>query len=168
MSEDHIKRMTLFFYYLFLEKPITLKASQKAIQMQKKLLAQNQTVQKQVDSYRKPLDTPLSLMVSTCLSVWKKYQKQGFHKKKVPSNGFYQVESQTEDFSCPVDLAPWCDFLKEAEDEVILVMIFSKILLLPDQDIARGMGISIGTVRYRLGSGLRLLGRMSPYGVTRL
>ena len=56
-------------------------------------------------------------------------------------------------------------FLKEAEDEVVLVVILSKILLFQDKDIAKGMGISIGTVRYRLGYGLRCLGSMSPPGV---
>lgn len=168
MSENHIKLMALFFYYVFLEKRITLKATQKAFKMQKKILVhkQNQATQKQLISAQKP--TSMALMISTCLHIWQKYKKYGFHKKDKNLQGFYNIDSHQYGFSSSIDLGPWCDFLKEAEEHVILVVIFSHILLLSEKDIAKGMGVSVGTVRYRLGYGLRLLGSMSPYGVTRL
>ena len=170
VSEHHIKLMALFFYYVFLDKHITLKATRKAFKIQKKMLAhkQSQATQQPLSLAQKSMMDPIVLMISTCLEVWQKYKKHGFHQKNKNLQGFYDIDSHEHGFSASVDLGPWCDFLKEAEEHVILVVIFSQVLLLSDKDIAKGMGVSIGTVRYRLGYGLRLLGSMYPYGVTRL
>lgn len=167
MSEKHIRSITLFFYYLFLEKQITLKATKKTLKRHRKSLQNTQKAQKEQSRHPLQNTCSLALMISDCLHIWRKYQKHSFHKKHRHSKTFYHCDGK-DGFLSPVDLAPWCDFLREAEEQVIFVMIFSQILLFPDKDIARGMGISEGTVRYRLGHGLRLLGSMAPNGVTRL
>lgn len=171
MFEPHIRSILLFFYYLFLEEKMTLKATHKVLKKQKQALAQLQKQNNVMQDYslqeqefhQEVLDTPISLLILSCLRVWKKYQKYSFSKNKnrqplndIPHKG---------NFIPSADLGPWCDFLKEAEDEAVLVVILSKILLFPEKDIARGMKISIGTVRYRLGYGLRCLGSMYPPGV---
>ncbi|MBK9322182.1 MAG: sigma-70 region 4 domain-containing protein [Bdellovibrionaceae bacterium] len=59
-----------------------------------------------------------------------------------------------------IDLGPWREFQKLATQEELLVVIWSKILGLQDKHIAKGIGISEGTVRYRLARALRKLGNM--------
>ena len=171
MFEPYMKSILLFFYYLFLEEKIVLKATHKVLKKQKESLAQlqkqNKTMQDhynlQEQKSNQEINTPISLLISSCLQVWRKYQKYSFLKNK--NKQILNGVSHNRNFIHPVDLGPWCDFLREAEDEVVLVVILSKILLFSDKDIARGMKTSIGTVRYRLGYGLRYLGSMSPPGV---
>ena len=57
-----------------------------------------------------------------------------------------------------MDLAPWKQFHKEASDHEMLSVLWSQILGFPDQAISEGIGVTIGTVRYRVGHGLQKLG----------
>ena len=62
-------------------------------------------------------------------------------------------------------LAGWRDFKKQSTDEEFLTVLWSTVLKVPEEKIARGLNISVGTVRYRLGKGLKKLGDLleSPY-----
>ncbi len=64
-----------------------------------------------------------------------------------------------------VQLTPWFDFLKESDSDIITPVIFHKILNISDADIAKGLNISHGTLRYRLGKGLGQLGEILNPGV---
>ena len=169
MFEPYVKSIFLFFYYVFLEEKIALKATRKVLKRQKQLLAKlpNRTMQSQFiysEIYEETANQEvIILLISSCLQIWKKYQKYSFSKNK--NKQTLKDISNKEGFIPSVDLEPWCDFLRETEDEVVLVVILSKILLFKDEDIAKAMEISIGTVKYRLGYGLRCLGNMSPSGV---
>lgn len=57
-----------------------------------------------------------------------------------------------------VDLGAWRAFKKEADSEEFLAVVWSQILRLKDEDISRGLGVSVGTVRHRVGRGLKILG----------
>lgn len=57
-----------------------------------------------------------------------------------------------------LDLAPWKQFHKEASDHEMLSVLWSQILGFNDQSIAEGVGVTVGTVRYRVGHGLQKLG----------
>ncbi|MNT80198.1 hypothetical protein D3C72_2196280 [compost metagenome] len=60
-----------------------------------------------------------------------------------------------------VDLGPWREFQKTASEDELLTVIWSKILKLSDHEISEGLGITQGTIRYRLGRALRKLGSMT-------
>ncbi len=168
MFEPYIKSIFLFFYYIFLEEKIALKATRKVLKRQKQLSTQlpNSSIQSQpiyseMQEQQRRQEV-ISLLIPSCLQIWKKYQKYSFSKNK---NKQTLRDAHKVSFTPSFDLEPWCDFLRETEDEVVLVVILSKILLFKDEDIAKAMKISIGTVKYRLGYGLRCLGNMSPSGV---
>ena len=167
MFEPYIKSIFLFFYYIFLEEKIALKATRKVLKKQKQLSSTffdrsipDQSIYSKMQE-QKIRSEVISLLISSCLQVWKKYQKYNFSKNKQ----ILSDHSHQKNFTLSFDLEPWCDFLRETEDEVVLVVILSKILLFKDEDIAKAMKVSIGTVKYRLGYGLRCLGNMSPSGV---
>jgi hypothetical protein len=72
-----------------------------------------------------------------------------------------------------VDLAAWTTFQKGASDEELLATIWSQILNISDHEIAKGLQVSVGTVRFRVAKGLRSLGAAnssasSPQGVIKL
>ncbi len=67
-----------------------------------------------------------------------------------------------------VDIGSWREFLAESDGEVVEAVVFSKILNFKDQPISQGLGITIGTLRYRLGNGIRLLGLVAQPGLVRI
>lgn len=56
------------------------------------------------------------------------------------------------------DFGKWQAFAKKSEHEELHALIWSQILGLADADIAKGIGVSEGTVRYRVGRALIKLG----------
>ena len=171
MFESYVKSIFLFFYYIFLEEKIALKATRKVLKRQKHLLAKlpNSSMQSQLmySEIQEGIANQeiVLLLITSCLQIWKKYQRYSFSRNKSEQPLRRKNMSSGVNFIPSIDLEPWCDFLRETEDEVVLVVILSKILLFKDEDIAKAMKISIGTVKYRLGYGLRCLGNMSPSGV---
>jgi hypothetical protein len=57
-----------------------------------------------------------------------------------------------------IDLSLWISFQSAGRPDEIEAVLFSKVLGFSDEEIADGLGVSPGTVRYRVGRGLRHLG----------
>jgi DNA-directed RNA polymerase specialized sigma24 family protein len=85
------------------------------------------------------------------LSKWK--LKLGSLKGKAWSENSHGF-SPPKDF----DLQVWAGFLQTGEATEIEAVLFSKILNFSEEEIAEGLGVTTGTVRYRVGRGLRHLG----------
>lgn len=56
------------------------------------------------------------------------------------------------------DLAIWVSFMSNADLEEVEAVLLSRILAFSDSEIAEGLDVTEGTVRYRVGRGLRRLG----------
>lgn len=56
------------------------------------------------------------------------------------------------------NLDVWANFLQTGEATEVEAVLFSKILNFTEDEIAEGLGVTSGTVRYRVGRGLRHLG----------
>lgn len=52
----------------------------------------------------------------------------------------------------------WNNFLNNGEPSEVEAVLLSRILGFADEEIAEGLGVTRGTVRYRVGRGLRHLG----------
>lgn len=59
---------------------------------------------------------------------------------------------------------PWFEFRKLANDKNFNAVLYSKILGVNENEIAEGLGVPVGTVRYRIGHGLKLLGSICQHG----
>lgn len=57
-----------------------------------------------------------------------------------------------------LDINVWMTFLGSGEPSEVEAVLLSKILGFSDDEIALGLGVTTGTVRYRIGRGLRHLG----------
>jgi hypothetical protein len=57
-----------------------------------------------------------------------------------------------------LDFSHWIAFQSTAPPTEVEAVLLSKILGFQDEEIASGLGVSVGTVRYRVGRGLRGLG----------
>ena len=63
-------------------------------------------------------------------------------------------------FILPTDLeiASWVSFMAATEAEEVEAVLLSRILGFTDSEISQGLNVTEGTVRYRVGRGLRHLG----------
>jgi DNA-directed RNA polymerase specialized sigma24 family protein len=127
-----------FFYFTSLDEQISFAASLKALAE----LRQNGWLE---EKFR-----PRWIGV---LSKWKPRIRQ-LRGRQWP--GFAQAPGfvRPPDF----DLNAWSGFLNSGETSEVEAVLFSKMLNFSDEEIADGLGVTIGTVRYRVGRGLRHLG----------
>jgi hypothetical protein len=55
---------------------------------------------------------------------------------------------------------PWFEFRKTANEKDFGAVLYYKVLKIPEEEIAAGLDLPIGTVRYRVGKGLKILGHI--------
>lgn len=56
------------------------------------------------------------------------------------------------------DVSAWVSYLNSADSDEVEAILFSRLLAFTDEEIAEGLGVTVGTIRYRVGRGLRRLG----------
>jgi hypothetical protein len=155
MSESDIKAIALFFFYALLDDRKALEVAGEALEMARRRLAANTELKNSV------------AIVAATKQIWEKHSGQF-----VRGRPNYSLESG---WLVPqgLDLGPWKEFQKSAQEDEFLCLIWSKILKISDEDISQGLGISVGTLRYRIGRALRKLGMMAnpvstrPLGVVK-
>ena len=72
----------------------------------------------------------------------------------------WSEQPATKGFLFPVDfdMTAWVTFVNSAEPSESEAVLLSKIIGFTDDEIAAGLGVTAGTVRHRVGHGLRKLG----------
>lgn len=149
MTEADVQSIALFFYFALLDDQKAIEASSQALALGRARKQKNPDIKSSV------------LVVAATKAVWDKYKarvSRGRPNTSVES-GWLIPEG--------TDLGPWREFQKSASEDELLTVIWSKILKLSDDDISEGLGITQGTIRYRLGRALRKLGSMTQ-GVGKL
>lgn len=61
-------------------------------------------------------------------------------------------------FPVGFDLSLWISFQSAGDPKEVEAVLLSKVLGFTDDEIAQGLQVTPGTVRYRVGRGLRQLG----------
>ena len=96
--------------------------------------------------------TPPQIILG-CSKTWRKYNRKKFSKAShLLESGWLTPEG--------VDLGLWMHFRREAKSDEYLAVVWSLIVGFSDEDIAKGLGISVGTVRHRVARGLKRLGEL--------
>jgi len=66
-----------------------------------------------------------------------------------------------------LDLSKWRDFRRTSPPDEIEILVLVNVLAFPEEDVARGLDLSLGTVRYRQARALSRLGALTPKPVLR-
>ena len=72
----------------------------------------------------------------------------------------FLIQQSGKMWSTHVPLDLWREFQKNADRETLTVVVWSMILNFSDAAIAQGLGVTVGTVRFRVSRGLRLLAEL--------
>ncbi|KYG60670.1 hypothetical protein [Bdellovibrio bacteriovorus] len=143
MTEADVQSIALFFYFALLDDQKAIEASSQALALGRARKQRNPDLKNSV------------AIVTATKTVWDRYKSRvarGRPNTSVESG--WLIPDGT-------DLGPWREFQKSASEDELLTVIWSKILKLEDDDISEGLGITQGTIRYRLGRALRKLGSMT-------
>ena len=142
MTQSEVRSIALFFYLAFLDDQKALEAAAQACALHQKRVKKDPQLKSAV------------ALVAATADVWNKYKvriSRGRPNTTVESGWLIPPQ---------VDMGPWREFQKTAASEELATVIWSKVLKLSDADISAGLGITQGTIRYRLGRSLRKLGGM--------
>lgn len=79
--------------------------------------------------------------------------------KKIPRRDWAHSPDE-RGFELPrgFDISAWRNFLNNGDVQEVEAVLLSRILNLSDEYVAEGLGVTTGTVRYRVGRGLRAMG----------
>ncbi len=140
MKREQVREIGLFFLLGFMDEKVALAAASRCV-------ARLKTLQEREDDAIAAVE-----LIKTCRESWKSFRKH------IPRN--QPLATPTESWVIPVglDISIWARYQKDAADEDIMALLFSLVLGLSDDDLAEGFQTSVGTIRYRLGKGVRQLG----------
>lgn len=148
LQPELIEKIALFFYFSFLDETKANSATAHTI----KSIRQQYVAQKKDD---KKL-TPAEFVAAT-----ENYMRKLSRGTKATSLAFSAGPIQLPPHS---NWGPWFEFRKVASEKDFRALLYSKVLNISEEDIAEGLGLPIGTVRYRVGRGLKTLGRICHMG----
>jgi DNA-binding CsgD family transcriptional regulator len=137
------RSIALFFFYALMDEQRAIEATSKAIQDYRVRMAKH------------PENKPAVTLVAATSQIWKSESHRMVRNRQNVAFGAAWM------LPADVDIGPWKEFQKTAQEDEFLAVIWSQILQISDEDIALGLHISIGTLRYRLGKALRKLGALT-------
>ncbi len=140
MDELAIRDIALFFFFCLLDE-------EKAHDLSFRAVDEYYELKRKFPSEALPM-----LVVKSTFKIWNK------HKSKF-QRGRPQINRHMG-WTWPHDInfGPWMEYQKNAMTDEFIVAIWSLFLKYNDEDIAVGLDLSKGTIRYRLGHALKQLG----------
>lgn len=140
MNDDEVRRISQFFFLLLLNERMVLSSVSKATQKAELILKKNQNISR---------DQALVVATHEVCSGFS-FQLSDYFQNRF-SNWRFPEDS---------NLGPWKDFLSQQRRDEILCLLWYRVLKVSDVDIARALGIQLGTVRFRLARALKGIGSM--------
>ena len=143
MVEAEVKAISIFFFLMFLDNNLAMETSNQAVNLFQKKLSKDSSLDR------------AALLVAVTKEIWNK------NKKRLQNEVYNQSEEFAWILPSKLNIDPWRELLKSAQEEELLSLIWSKILELADESDYVGAEISVGTHRYRLGKALKKLGSLA-------
>lgn len=139
LTDEQARGIALFFLFTLLDEKTALAAAHKAVAAAKAAAP-------------KPSKSPSETTIVTILR--KNFDS---HRKQLPRNRTIEMPTRWK-FPAGVDPLAWSKFHKDSSDAEIVAIALSQILKYPEDAIAEGLNVSVGTLKYRIAKGMRQLG----------
>lgn len=151
MTDSEVRAIALFFFFALLDDKKAIEAASIASDHCARLLRGKTQL------------SPSQAVVVSCFQVWSKLRSQIHRGRPTLAHELGWLSFQE------TNLGPWKEFQKTAPEDELIAMIWSRILKIPDRDIALALDLPEGTIRYRVGKALKRIGKsVQPYTVKRL
>jgi hypothetical protein len=148
MTDELISKSALFFFLLTLDDKLATEATTKTIENVRSRLHRRAgaSVSENPD---------LETLVRCCLEYWQ-IARYRFRKEQIQL-----VNSRALRWPDHIDLNPWKEFQKRAPEAELIAVTWVHVLGIPEALLARCLNVSEGTIRYRVGNALALLGQLN-------
>lgn len=146
MKREQAREIGLFFLLGLMEERVALSAASRAIAQLKAEFSELSRKDREREA------VSIGAVIKVCRESWKA------HRKLIPRNQLSEAPTGGWVVPAGLDLEVWARYQKDAPDEDIMAVLFSLVLGVSDEDLAEGFQTSTGTIRYRLGKGVRQLG----------
>lgn len=144
MKDEHLKKIILFYFFVTLNEQRSKELARKSWLWCQKRKAQD------------PKADPDTLVLLSLHSGWNSIKKE-------PRSGVSKYSLDTGWlFPKGLSLEPWKAFHKEASEEELYITVLSGVLKYSIDSIVHSLGISSGTIRYRLAKASRRMGQLAP------
>jgi len=143
-NEQEMRKIVLFFFLTLLEEKAAFEAAHRAV-----------STLKTKGLFRNGRDESVA-RDAAIIAIMKRIFEQ--FKKTASRNPLAGQIGLMVDIPKDLDLATWRSFQKMATENESMAVALSKILGFADEAVAMGLNVSLGTVRYRIGKGIRTLG----------
>lgn len=153
MTDEIYSKSALFFFLLTLDDKIAIEESTKTIEQIKYQIEQN-SKNSALENYN------ILIMISCCLNQWKILRTK-FHKDHIQI-----ITSKALTWPEHLDLNPWKEFQKRAPENELIAVTWVHLLGISESILAKCLNVSVGTIRYRVGKGLSLLGQLNRPNVS--
>lgn len=140
MRQEQARDVGLFFLLGLMDEKVAMAAAGSAV-------AKVKATEKSTDDL-----VPAVQLIGICRQTWKTYRRMA------PRNQPVEIPDAAWVVPSEIDIAIWARYQKDAPDEDVMTILFSLVLGFRDEDLAEGFHTSVGTIRYRLGKGIRQLG----------
>jgi hypothetical protein len=143
MFDQEIKNIGLFFFLALLDDRRALSCANKAADLFFHKMKKS------------PQTKPSVAIISVTHQVWNK-SKSDAHRGRpqfIEDTGWLLPKN--------FNLDPWKEFQKNSPEEDLLALIWSRILQVDEHDISLALGLTEGTIRYRVGRAVQKLGGMT-------
>jgi hypothetical protein len=149
MTAAQIKSVALFYYFALLDEDQAERATQATVDKCRSRLK----VKKE-----KGATDPIIILINEVNEYWLSHQDDRNHSRA--------VFNQKSKYILPpgISFGAWKQFHKESAQEDLIAIIWSRIIGVEEGKIAQGLGLTTGTVKYRIGKGLRQLGHLITLG----
>lgn len=174
MSDDLINTCALFFFLITLDDKIATDATIKTIRTFKQKYskpaatasfksARSSTNSEEssgmpTSSYSQDIE----ILVKLCLQEWESIRIH-FRKERIQI-----INTKSLHWPEHIDLNPWKEFQKQAPEKELIAVTWVHVLGISEAILAHCMNQSEGTVRYRVGNGLVLLGQLNRPNISAL
>ena len=145
MKKEQARSIGLFFLLGFMDERVALLAANRTI-AQLKAEFPEITLKNRDESL-----LPISSIIKACRESWK------IHRRQIPRNQLIVPPEKAWVLPSGIDVRAWSRYQMDAADEDVMTLLFSVVLSFEDAELAEGFQTSIGTIRYRLGKGIRQL-----------
>lgn len=141
VADEQVRLIALFFLFSLMDEKVALEATHKVVAQLKAAGARGQ---------RGPT------VEADLIRVLRKTHDH--HRKIAHRNRSPGVSEEA--WTTFAETATWAKFQRDVSENELIAVLLSKILGFKEESIADGLGISIGTVRYRVGKAIRALGHV--------
>jgi hypothetical protein len=148
MTDAEVRAIALFFFFALLDEKKAIEAASIASDHCAKLMRNKKSA------------SASQAIVISCFHTWKKLRRHLHRGRPTLAHELGWLTFQE------ANLGPWKEFQKTSPEDELITMIWSRVLKIPDRDIASALDLPEGTIRYRVGKALKRIGKsVQPYTV---